>query len=74
MTKYKEEFEDCESLEVIERPNKEEQFEEDIRNSKEGEFLERDDFKRWAIYKEDGMRAGKPSKVLKICFYPSAFK
>lgn len=74
MTVYKEEFDDAESIEVMERPNDPEQFDEDIRNAKKGEFLEKDDFKRWAIYKEDGERAGKKCKVLKICFYPAAFE
>lgn len=74
MTIYKEEFDEAESIEVIERPNNLEQFEDDIRNAEEGEFLEKDKFKRWAIYKEDGERAGKKCKVLKICFYPAAFE
>lgn len=70
MTLYKEEFDDAESIEVMERPNDPEQFEEDIRNCKEGDLLEKDDFKRWSIFKEDGKRAGVKCKVLKICFYP----
>lgn len=74
MKTYKEEFNDAESIEVMERHNDPEQFEEDLRNCKEGEFLGRDDFKRWAIYKEDGERAGVKCKVLKICFYPAAFE
>lgn len=75
MTIYKEEFNDVESIEIIERPSDIEQFEEDLRNSEEGELLERDiGLDRWAIYKEDGIRAGKKCKVLKICFYPSAIK
>jgi hypothetical protein len=32
MTRYKEEYDDAESIEIMERPNDPEQFEEDIRN------------------------------------------
>jgi hypothetical protein len=74
MTRYKEEYDDAESIEIMERPNDPEQFEEDIRNCEEGELLEKDDFKRWSLYKKDGVRAGKKCKVLKICFYPAAFE
>ena len=67
---------EIEKIEIIERPNEERQFEEDIKNSEEGELVKKDNFKRWAVYKEIKRKAetGKPYKIIKICFYPSAFK
>ena len=51
---------------MIERPDEEEQFVMDMRNSEDGTLRDRDDFNRWAIYYEDG--------IVKICFYPYFIK
>lgn len=60
-----EEIEGFKKIEIIERPDDELQFEEDLRNSKEGELKDRDQFDRWAVYLEKG--------ILKVCIYPYAW-
>lgn len=62
----KEEIKSFKKIEVIERPDNDEQFEEDIRHSGKNQLKDRDTFKRWAVYLEGG--------VLKVCFYPYSFK
>ena len=58
---YPQDIKGWKKLEMIERPNNPNQFEDDLRNSKEGELKGRDQFNRWAIYLE--------GSTLKICVY-----
>jgi len=52
-------------IEIIERPEEPDAFENDLRNSEESELKERDTFERWAVYLE--------KDILKVCIYPYAF-
>lgn len=63
---YPQEIKGFKKIEIVERPDEPDQFEMDLRNSKDGTLKDRDNFNRWAMYFEDG--------VLKICFYPYHIK
>jgi len=60
-----EEINGFKKIEIIERPEDKDAFENDIKNSEEGELKEKDTFERWAVYLE--------KNVLKVCVYPYAF-
>ena len=60
-----EEIKGFRKIEIIERLEDKDAFENDIRNSEKGELKEKDTFGRWAVYLE--------KDVLKVCIYPYAF-